>query len=271
MDALAFRLGNRLLGNRRGAAGLELTSLGPTLRFDCDAHDCADRRRLCGATLDGARSRFWHAVLPVPPAARCAWARRRGGGSAPIWRSPAASTCRTIWAAARTFTLGGFGGHAGRALRAGDVLHIARRATAAQPARRAARRRCVPPIAHDWEIGVLYGPHGAPDFFTADDIEMLFSARLAVHYHSSRTGVRLIGPKPQWARRTAARRACIPRTSTTTPTPSARSISPATCRSSSAPMDRASGGFVCPAVVVEAELWKLGQLKAGDHGALRAA
>ena len=24
------------------------------------------------------------------------------------------------------------------------------------------------------------------------------------------------------------------------------------------------GGFVCPAVVVDAELWKLGQLKAGD-------
>ena len=33
MDSLAFRLGNRLLGNDPGAAGLELTVTGPTLRF----------------------------------------------------------------------------------------------------------------------------------------------------------------------------------------------------------------------------------------------
>ena len=40
-------------------------------------------------------------------------------------------------------------------------------------ARRGESRRASP---HDWEIGVLYGPHGAPDFFTPDDIETLFAA-----------------------------------------------------------------------------------------------
>ncbi len=34
MDALAFRLGNRLLGNDEGAAGIEFTAAGPTLRFN---------------------------------------------------------------------------------------------------------------------------------------------------------------------------------------------------------------------------------------------
>ena len=33
MDSLSFRLGNRLLGNEEGAAGLECTLTGPTLRF----------------------------------------------------------------------------------------------------------------------------------------------------------------------------------------------------------------------------------------------
>lgn len=33
MDAYAFRLANRLLGNGDNAAALELTLLGPTLRF----------------------------------------------------------------------------------------------------------------------------------------------------------------------------------------------------------------------------------------------
>src|SRR6202044_1289206 len=49
-------------------------------------------------------------------------------------------------------------------------------------------------------LGVLYGPHGAPDFFTDADIGTFFGSVWTVHYHSSRTGVRLIGPKPEWAR-----------------------------------------------------------------------
>jgi urea carboxylase len=77
---------------------------------------------------------------------------------------------------------------------------------------------------------VLYGPHGAPDFFTDADIDMFFATDWEVHYNSSRTGVRLIGPRRSGRARTAARPACIRPTSTTTPTPSARSTSPATCR-----------------------------------------
>ena len=54
----------------------------------------------------------------------------------------------------------------------------------------------IPQYSNYWEIGVLYGPHGAPDFFTNEDIEMFFNADWEVHYNSARTGVRLIGPKP---------------------------------------------------------------------------
>jgi urea carboxylase len=49
------------------------------------------------------------------------------------------------------------------------------------------------------DLRVLYGPHGAPDFFTDADIAMVVGADWQVHYNSNRTGVRLIG-KPQWAR-----------------------------------------------------------------------
>ncbi len=97
---------------------------------------------------------------------------------------------------ASTFTLGRFGGHAGRALRTGDVLHV-------RPGqqRNAPDQRISPPeITNHWQIGVTYGPHGAPDFFTPADIREFFATSWRVHYNSSRTGVRLIGPKPQWAR-----------------------------------------------------------------------
>ena len=70
---------------------------------------------------------------------------------------------------------------------------------------------------------------------------------------------------------TAARPACIRRTSTTTPTPSARSTSPATCRSSSAPTARASAASCARRRSRSAELWKIGQLRPGDTRALRAA
>src|SRR5208282_3610986 len=58
-----------------------------------------------------------------------------------------------------------------------------------------------PAMTTDWTLRVLYGPHGAPDFFTEDDLAQFEAAAWRVHHNSSRTGVRLVGPKPRWARR----------------------------------------------------------------------
>ena len=35
-----------------------------------------------------------------------------------------------------------------------------------------------------WEIGVLPGPNAAPDYFTDEDIQTLYSATYTVHYNS---------------------------------------------------------------------------------------
>jgi urea carboxylase len=128
-----------------------------------------------------------------------------------------------------TFTLGRFGGHGGRALRVGDVLRLNQ--ADGDPSRAVALAEAGRPhYDRHWNIGVWHGPHGAPDFFTDSDIAAFFATDWEVHYNSSRTGVRLTGPKPLWARADAARRGCILPTSTTTPMPWAPSISPATCR-----------------------------------------
>jgi urea carboxylase len=37
-------------------------------------------------------------------------------------------------------------------------------------------------------------------FFTKQDIDTFFANEFEIHYNSSRTGIRLIGPKPEWAR-----------------------------------------------------------------------
>ncbi|MEK5777998.1 hypothetical protein VXE44_23315, partial [Acinetobacter nosocomialis] len=56
----------------------------------------------------------------------------------------------------------------------------------------------IPAFQSSWEIAVMYGPHGAPDFFTCKDIDTFFQHEFEIHYNSSRTGIRLIGPQPEW-------------------------------------------------------------------------
>ncbi len=121
------------------------------------------------ATLDGEAVPYWAARRRDGGQRAAAGRDRRARASAPTSPCGAASTCPITSAAAATFTLGHFGGHGGRALRAGDVLHICaklRRRASASAAMRCRGGAASQHTATHWEIGVLYGPHGAPDFFT---------------------------------------------------------------------------------------------------------
>jgi len=260
MDALACRLANRLVGNPEGAAALELTVAGPTLRFNCDAVIALAGADM-GATLDGQTLANWaaHGVkaggilkLGAVQGAGCrTYLAVRGGFDVPDYLGSKS-----------TFTLGQFGGHAGRTLRVGDVLHIP--PAAASDIGTALPADLIPTYGHAWEIGVLYGPHGAPDFFTDADIEMFFSTDWEVHYNSSRTGVRLIGPRPQWARKDGGEAGLHP----SNIHDNAYAIGAVDFTGDMpvilGPDGPSLGGFVCPATIVQAELWKLGQLRPGD-------
>ena len=162
-----------------------------------------------------------------------------------------------------TFTLGKFGGHAGRTLRTGDVLHLGAVPDAhAGDAALAAELK--PRLTRAWEIGVLYGPHGAPDFFTPEDIDTFFAADWEVHYNSNPTGVRLIGPKPVWAREDGGEAGLHP----SNIHDNAYAIGTIDFTGDMpvilGPDGPSLGGFVCPATIVQAELWKMGQLRPGD-------
>ncbi|MBN3810464.1 carboxyltransferase domain-containing protein, partial [Paraburkholderia sp. Ac-20347] len=122
----------------------------------------------------------------------------------------------------------------------------------------------VPALTHEWALAVLDGPHGAPDFLTPDDIAMLYEARWTVHYNSSRTGVRLIGPKPQWARTDGGEAGLHP----SNIHDNAYAIGAVDFTGDMpvilGPDGPSLGGFVCPVTVIGDELWKLGQLRPGD-------
>ena len=264
MDDLAFRLANRLVGNADSAAGLELTLAGPTLRFHHDAVVA-----LCGAamalTLDGRPLAAWQPHAVSAGSVLRIGNVQAGGGSRACLAVRGGIDVPAYLGSRATFTLGQFGGHAGRTLRVGDMLHIgdepaARPAPALSPA-------AVPAYAdggREWDIAVLYGPHGAPDFFTDDDIATFFATSWQVHYNSSRTGVRLIGPKPEWARRDGGEAGLHP----SNIHDNAYAIGAIDFTGDMpvilGPDGPSLGGFVCPAVVVAAERWKLGQLRPGD-------
>lgn len=53
------------------------------------------------------------------------------------------------------------------------------------------------------EVYVMRGPHDSDDIMTPADREMLYNTFWKVGHNSSRSGVRLVGPAPQWARENA--------------------------------------------------------------------
>jgi len=259
-DSLSFRLGNRLLDNDDRCAGLEITLNGPTLRFNCATHVALTGATL-QATLDG-NAIDMNTVIPVAAGQTLTLGKVTGAGARSYLCVAGGIQCAPYLGSASTFTLGQFGGHGGRALRTGDVLHLADPGRAVGTPSLPAE--LLPVIRNDWQLHVIYGPHGAPDFFTAQDIETFFATAWEVHYNSSRTGIRLVGPKPQWARSDGGEAGMHP----SNIHDNAYAIGTIDFTGDMpvilGPDGPSLGGFVCPATVITADLWKLGQLKAGD-------
>ncbi len=261
MDALALRLANRVVGNEEGAAALEMTVTGVTLRFDADTAIALSGARM-EATLDGAAVEFWEPV-PVSRGAVLALGRIRGAGQRAYLAVRGSFDLPEYLGSRATFTLGQFGGHGGRALRTGDVLRLNRAGRALQDCQALAPEQR-PHYGAEWLIRVNDGPHGAPDFFTPEDIETFYATDWEVHYNSSRTGVRLIGPKPRWARADGGEAGLHP----SNLHDNAYAIGSIDYTGDMpvilGPDGPSLGGFVCPATIIEADLWKLGQLRPGD-------
>jgi len=260
MDDRSFRQGNRALGNPEGAAGLEITLAGPALLFTAATEVCLTGAP-CVATVDGDPvSQGVPLTVPAgatldigavgPPGIRT-YLAVAGGLSVPEYLGSGA-----------TFLLGVFGGHGGMPLRPGDVLRPGT-SDGAVP------RVPVPADATDgwgtaWTLSVLAGPHADEEFFTPDDLDTLYSTAWEVHFNSARTGLRLVGPRPSWARTDGGEAGLHPSNIHDTPYSVGAVNFTGDLPILLGPDGPSLGGFVCPATVVTGERWKLGQLRPGD-------
>ncbi|WP_327182114.1 5-oxoprolinase/urea amidolyase family protein [Streptomyces sp. NBC_01334] len=257
MDDRSFRLGNRALGNPEGAPGLECTLQGPALRFTHATTVCVTGAP-APVTVDGTAVARWEPVT-VPAGALLEIGAPGEHGLRTYVLFAGGLDVPTFLGSASTFTLGRFGGHGGRALRTGDVLHggtVVEGTAVPVPDR--------PEFTPVWHLGAVEGPHAAPEFFTEDDIRDFYAADWKVHFNSARTGVRLVGPKPRWARTDGGEAGLHPSNIHDTPYSVGAVDYTGDMPVLLGPDGPSLGGFVCPATVLSSERWKLGQLRPGD-------
>lgn len=190
MDRYAYNLANILAGNLPGAACLEMTVTGDTIRFETDAYVA-----ICGAdmqpSLNGNEAATWSA-FPVAAGSTlaCRYAVRgcrtylavRGGIDVPA-----------VLGSRSTYTRAAVGGLEGRKLKAGDTLAIGR----SDPAD---NRPLLLPDAYrpagtgdEITLHVLPGPQD--DHFTAAGLATMFASSYTVTDEADRMGYRLEGPK----------------------------------------------------------------------------
>jgi urea carboxylase len=260
MDSRSLRLGNRLLGNSEGCAALEITMSGPMLRFNTDAV-VAVTGAVIPLTLDGQAQPMNQSFL-VTAGSTLALGTIAGAGARSYLCVRGGLDVPDYLGSKSTFTLGQFGGHGGRALRAGDVLHIAPLTNRSVGEQAPAEQAHALPAVRD--IRVIYGPHGAPEYFTEGYIQTFFTTDWEVHFNSSRTGVRLIGPKPEWVRADGGEAGLHPSNIHDNPYAIGAVDFTGDMPVILGPDGPSLGGFVCPVTIIEADLWQLGQLKAGD-------
>lgn len=259
MDNLSLQNGNRLLGNAPGAAGLEMTLRGITAKFRSAIRFCLTGAPM-QAELDGKAIPF-HTPMVANAGSLLRLGNLTDGGMRTYLLVEGGFDVAPYLGSASTFTLGQFGGHGGRTLRVGDVLRIG------LPQSNQGDVRVIHPAkidGHHWEIGALSGPHSTSEYIVSGWMQEFFAARWEVHYQSARTGVRLVGPRPRWARTDGGEAGLHP----SNLHDNAYAIGSVDFTGDMpvilGPDGPSLGGFVCPATVIQSELWKLGQLRPGD-------
>lgn len=263
MDHLSHRLANSLVGNLERAATMEITIKGPTLKFHTSgiiaiagASFNVNLNKLPIESYSSVAVKAGDVLSIGTVASECGvrcYLAIRGGFSVPYYLGSRS-----------TFLKGGFGGFNGRELRAGDMIPIGDDAKESfAPA--SLEKPLQPLITNTWHVGVLPGPMGAPDYMTHEDIEMLHKTYYEVHHNSNRMGIRLIGPAPMWARSDGGEGGSHPSNihdcEYAIGTVNFTGNMPVIIGHDGPSL----GGFVCPVTIVQSELWKIGQMKAGDR------
>jgi urea carboxylase len=126
-------------------------------------------------------------------------------------------------------------------------------------------KACIPDFNIS-EVYCMHGPHDSDDFMTEKDKRMLYSTAWKIGHNSNRTGVRLVGPVPEWSRKDGGEGGSHPSNVFDYGYPCPGGINWGGDSSVIFSMDSPDlGGLLCSSTVISADLWRLGQVKPGGH------
>jgi len=191
-DAVALRIGNKLLGNPEDAAALEMTLLGGAFQFsaeNCVAISGSD----FGATLDG-QSLATHTAFKVQPGQTLQFGPTKSGARAYLCVRGGLDVPRVLGSRS-THLLSGLGGWAGRALCKGDVLPIGGDLICGTSADRSAAWKELESTRGT--IRVTQGPQW--ENFSESVRKQFFEQSYVVTEEANRMGIRLKGTQHQLA------------------------------------------------------------------------
>lgn len=192
MDQASHRHANRILGNPASAATLEVTLVGPVLRFEAAA-----RIAVSGAVFDLRLDRYAvssDTVLLAEPGQTLVFGRRRAGARAYVAVAGGVDV-PPVLGSRSTHLRSRMGGLDGRPLEPGDRVPLVTKSRV--PPREAGVRRIGSrsgprlPTAGGARVRVLPGPH--TDRFAVDPLQRLGAARYTIRPESDRMGYRLDG------------------------------------------------------------------------------
>ena len=258
-DDLSASLANLAVGNAPGAAGLEAVLTGPVLRFHRRALICLSGA-VTNATVDG-RPIAAGVVTTVAAGSELKVGECGSPGMRIFLAIAGGIDVPLVLGSRATFLLGAMGGVCGRALVAGDELGLRRSENTTAPLDVA---DLLPVLSDQWELRVIPGPHGAPEHLTEAGAAAFFAADWTVDHRADRTGVRLVGPRPGWARADGGEAGLHPSNIHDSAYPVGGIMISGDTPVIVGPDGPSLGGFVVACVVISADQWSLAQLRPGD-------
>jgi biotin-dependent carboxylase-like uncharacterized protein len=197
MDVFSYEVGNYLVGNQEGVAGVEITYFGPELEFT-EAVLIALTGAQMPPKINGEEAPMWEAlevgegdVLSfeyLKRGARC-YLAVAGGIDVPLFMHSRS-----------TYTLIGLGGHEGRALQEGDELEVgeAPRKAEGQVGKRVDEEH-IPTYSDETELRVIIGL--ASYRITEESMEEFLSTTWTVTPDADRVGYRYKGGELKFVER----------------------------------------------------------------------
>jgi biotin-dependent carboxylase-like uncharacterized protein len=196
MDVFSYQVGNYLVGNEEGAAGLEITYFGPELEFG-EAAVIAITGAEMPPKINGEEAPAWEA-LRVEEGDTLSFDYLKSGARS--YLAVAGGIDVPVFMHSRsTYTLIGLGGHEGRALQEGDELEIGEPRNGSAEVGKRVDEDHIPAYSSETELRVIIGL--ASYRLTEESMEEFLNTTWTVTPDADRVGYRYRGGELKFVER----------------------------------------------------------------------